>query len=445
MRVVEQLIDHLRNTGHLTEIQLDELRRMGLLKKDPDLVDVDGFRDASVMESEPEIDHLDAIGDQLLADAKKAGTGRRGGGAKRLAAADADTIAAVERALTQEADFRDILVRVASLVESGVDSANAPRLVGSADPARLEAALSLHRLWAEVFPHIVREPILSSLEHRQRGRFCRVMAAGGRSNKSVPRRLANDPGIRRAVEVIEAHRAVCGAFGRYAAAVDASRAVGELNLPANPMAYRVLLLLYNARSRRRACSEIPHLPADVGLPRIRSASRVEAELGWEIAARIDPVAVLPLMEWWTDRWVALPRAVAASRESYTIASRSYWGHWFPVPQSEPEWFGLAATDNGWARAHFIPHQDAEPGQLSGVMIIDGVEYSHTCLHRDCKPTKWFRRSDAPGAIVLSGPWGTGPGYNLDDLTYNFSRTWAAGLHDAPLLACPMEWERCGVL
>ena len=444
MRVVEQLIDHLRVNGHLTDGQLDELRRMGLLKADPDDARKPDSPDVSIIESDPEIDDLDAIGDRLLADAKKAGTGRRGGGAKRSAAADADTIVAVERAVVQEAEFCDILMRVASLVESGVDPENAPRLVSSADPARLEAALTLHRLWAEVFPHIEREPILSSLEHRQRGRFCRVMAAGGTSNKSVPRRLVNDPEIRRAVEVIEAHRVLCGAFGRYAAAVNASRVIGDLNLSANRMAYRVLLLLYNARNRRRTCSEIPHLPNDVGLPKIWSASRVEAELGWEIAARIDPVAVLPLMEWWTDRWAALPRDAVPTRESFYIASRSYWGHWFPVPQSLPEWFGLASSDNGWARAHFKPHQDAEPGQLSGVMIVDGVEYSHTCLHRDCKPTKWFRRSDAPGGVMISSPWGTGPSYNLDDLTYNFSRTWAAGLHDAPLLTCPIEWELCGV-
>ena len=51
MRVIEQLIDHLRLTGHLTADQLDQLREMGLLKdKRDDYADyLDPF------DSQPEI------------------------------------------------------------------------------------------------------------------------------------------------------------------------------------------------------------------------------------------------------------------------------------------------------------------------------------------------------------------------------------------------------
>jgi hypothetical protein len=359
-----------------------------------------------------------------------------------LAVADADTVAAVKRSYAQEADFRDVLLKVARRIDAGVGREDAPRLICSVDAVVLDAALRHRGLWAEVWPHLEREPLLAHLEPRPRARLCRVVAAGRTSNKSI-RRLVNDPAIRRGLELITAHRTVCRAFGRYAATVDASRVVDERDLRANTTAYRVLMLLYNARRDKRVCSELPDLPADEGLPVFRSASRQDCELSWEIAARIDPVAVLALMDWWTASWASIPRDFRKSCETLEIDRRKYWGHWIRGAQSQRQWFGLTLTQSGWSRAHFAPDPDADPADWIGSMIVDGIGYVHDCNHCACTPMKWFRRSNKTrGSIAVTGPWTLHVSRNdlADGLLFCFDRTWAAGLHDQPLLTCPRVWE-----
>jgi hypothetical protein len=85
MRVVEQLIEHLRTSGHLTDGQIEAVRRMGLIKEDPDeiLWSDPADQDALTAESDPQTDDWHEIGDQLIANARKAAAGRRGSGAKR--------------------------------------------------------------------------------------------------------------------------------------------------------------------------------------------------------------------------------------------------------------------------------------------------------------------------------------------------------------------------
>ena len=67
-----------------------------------------------------------------------------------------------------------------------MDDDDAPRLVGSADPAHLDAVLARHSLWTGIWPHIDHEPIVSGLEGRARRRFCRLIAAEDGPNKSIP-------------------------------------------------------------------------------------------------------------------------------------------------------------------------------------------------------------------------------------------------------------------
>jgi hypothetical protein len=131
MRVIEQLIDHLRGTGHLTLDPLAQLRRMGLRKEEPahdprpDASDGDEPDDdlavaAAELAAElghirsagdPDTDNWETYGDRLLEDAvRRAVTGHRRGGPP---SADSDLLAAVEQSMADDQDFLDPVLEVA--------------------------------------------------------------------------------------------------------------------------------------------------------------------------------------------------------------------------------------------------------------------------------------------------------------------------------------------
>ena len=93
----------------------------------------------------------------------------------------------------------------------------------------------------------------------------------------------NERERRRFANLIEAHAALSRAFGRVALTVDRRRAFVELDLSDNPMAYEVMLILFNAHATRRTIAELPHLAAKGELPAleslrvVRDANRFQAE------------------------------------------------------------------------------------------------------------------------------------------------------------------------
>jgi hypothetical protein len=194
---------------------------------------------------------------------------------------------AVERSLANEQGFLDLMLEIARRMDPDVDADDAPRLVGAADPARLDAVLASAGLWARLWPHVRREPIVAGLHDHARRRFCQTVAAAGRSNTSRRRRPAADPVVRRAIEVLEAHRTLAGGFGRVALAVAPRRVFTELNLPVDKTVYEVLVILFSAHTTRRTIYELPYLAADVGLPTPAWLPSPPFDSGWPIAARIE--------------------------------------------------------------------------------------------------------------------------------------------------------------
>ena len=134
--------------------------------------------------------------------------------------------------------------------------------------------------------------------------------------------------LRRAVDVVDAHQELCGAFGRVALALDPWRVFADLftgpDQYASDQAYTVLVILFSARNPRCSIGEIPCLPTDVGLPAKRG---VPSTSNWATAARIDPLAVLPFMEWWSSpgqryRRITSRRASGSASTAFITLSRS---------------------------------------------------------------------------------------------------------------------------
>ncbi|MGO8850308.1 hypothetical protein [Mycobacterium sp.] len=60
--------------------------------------------------------------------------------------------------------------------------------------------------------------------------------------------------------------------------------------------------------------------------------------GWGIAASIDPVTVLPYMQWCMQAWAAPYVDPPSTYPTMKINFSVYVGNW--IPQSAFEWFGL---------------------------------------------------------------------------------------------------------
>ena len=441
MRVIEQLIDQLSRTGHLTADQLDQLRRMGLPRDKSndharpyeDYWGDEGNPWSIEVDSDP--DGWDDHTERLLTDARRAARGRRRRASRR--AANSGLLVAIERSLAAEGGFLDVVNEVARRLDPSADCDDAPRLVGSADPAALDAVLVCDSLWARLWAHVEREAFISGLGGSAQRRFHNLIGAATRSNKSIPAGLQPEGAVRRGLDVIAAHRALSGAFGRVALSVDRRRAFVELNLWDNRAAYEVLVILFNAANRRRV-AELPWLPDDVGLPMLPLLRSPHFESGWAVAARLDPVAVLPYMKWCMGAWESMPaRLSVPCRRLHVVNGVGYNGH---VIGPSDTWFGLAFSDSRWHRVTYVTHAGAAPGEPTESIIRDGVRYVHCAPRCSGDSERRFIRTDQ--SEVLRTWWST------DDIVYrnppacrgDYGAMWAAGLHDLPLLTCPKEWE-----
>jgi len=437
MRVIEQLIEHLSDTGHLTGNQLVQLRRKGLLREESN----DPYRDCWADENSwlpmddddsalADPDGLDDYAERLFADTRRVATRRRGG----PSTAESDMLAAVAHSITGEQDFLNLVVEVARRVDPTVGADDAARLVGSADAAALSAVLARDGLWARLWPHIRREPVVSALDERARRRFCGLLAA----RAGARHRLLASGVVRRAADVVNAHRALSGAFGRVALAIDRRRAFVELNLCVDSIAYEVLVILFSARTPRRTIADLPQLGARVGLPTLAWLPSRPFDSGWTIAARIDPVAVPPFMEWCSAAWAAAPDARTARKLRLHFDGVEFIGT--QIPQSPSQWFSLRVVDGRWVRLRHISRVGALPDQSSGAVICNGIRYRHYGPVRDhAAPNRSIGR-DRSGFIVAR--WSI-HAVELEDFRRyrgNYGSMWAAGLFDLPLLTCPKEWE-----
>jgi hypothetical protein len=438
MRVVEQLIDHLRRTGHLTPGQLAELRQMGLLKDPPPDYD-SPFPDVEPeTDDDGRIDVLDAYGDRLIDAARRAGVRRRKGGPKRSALQAKNFIAAVTEAVTGLQSFLDAVVEVARRVgvDGGADAALSA--VASADAARLEAVLVRDSLWARLWPHVPREPVFEALSEHERRRFSGLVEAASQRDKALPRGLMGDPALRRAIDIVEAHRVLSAAFGRAATTVGPRRVSGELNLAADPTAYEVLVILRSARTPWHTIADLPVLGPAVGLPVPGRLNRPCFESGWAIAARIDPVAVLPYMNWCTQAWAALPQdPISRTAAGVMVGARTYRGAW--IQPAYREWFSLRDMGPKWVVLRHSRHCPNELGEVSQTLTFDGIDYAHICPDL-CKPPRKFRRTDGSQTLSVTPSRGLAVAPDRETVRADYGALWAAGLIDMPLLTCPKEWE-----
>jgi hypothetical protein len=434
MRVVDQLIGHLRRTGHLTPDQLAELRRMGLLK---DARDDDDLPESDV-DAEPSDDYgptdaLDAHGDRLIDDARRAGVRRRRGRPKK---AGSSFDAAITKAVNEAQRFVDLVVEVAKRL--GADADAALDTVTSADSESLAAALVRDSLWARLWPHIARDPVFAVLADNQRRRLSSLAAGASRADQTLPRQLTNNPAVRRAIGIVAASRALSPAFGLAVEAVGPWRAAHELNLAANPTALEVLAILHSAHTPWRTIAELPDLVGEVGLPVPAKLPRPAYESGWEIAARIDPVKVLPLMQWCTRAWAAMPAYLLSSAPGLHIGVVSYSGDW--IRPTGEEWFGLRRRDTRWVVVRCSPHHSRTLGEVSQTLTRDGIEYAHACTDEVCDFPRTFQRVGGRETVSVRAVKGLALRNESQIVRADYGDLWAAGLVDMPLLTCPKEWE-----
>jgi hypothetical protein len=436
MRVIEQLIEHLTEAGHLTPGQLVQLGRKGLLRDEA----TDPYRDCQDDENlwlpgkdDPALtdpDGLDDYADRQFADSRRVATRRRGG----PNAAECEMLAAIEQSIIQERGFLDLVLEVARRIDPTVGTDDAARLVGSADAAALCVVLARDGLWARLWPHIQREPVVSALDERAQRRFCGLLAAqAGTRHWLLTNRVT-----RRAVDVVNVHRALSGAFGRVALAIDRRRAFAELNLCVDTMAYEVLVILFSALTPRRTIADLPHLGAQVGLPTYSWLPAHPFDAGWPIAARIDPVAVPPFMKWCLTAWAAAPDRRTVTSPGLAVDGVEFIGA--AIPRHPSQWFGLRVMDGKWVGLRHIRHFGAKSGEPTQSIIRDGVRYQHHgALGADATSDLCFRGDRSDG---ITARWSIHQ-VEFGDLRLaraNYASMWAAGLFDLPMLTCPKEWE-----
>jgi hypothetical protein len=437
MRVIEQLIDHLLATGHLTELQLIELHRRGLVKDDVFHAHV-GLDTGSWTEqlagdaATQGHGSWDEFGERAQVQAERKAGGRRGGG-KGAARVAAELLAELTRLLASERGFADMVFEVAGRLDPGVAVDDAARLVADADEAALDAALARDSLWAQLWPHIAAEPIVAHLDDLQRRRFARLAAGGAPVTKPRTKRPGIDPVVRRVTELVEAHRVLSVAFGRVVAAIDPWRVVGELKPAVDSPAYTTMLVLHNARHPRRI-AELADLKPDV-VPAppewMKKLTAVDAD--WEIAARIDPVAVLPFMQWCVTAWAQLPQTKTTHQE-IEVYGQLHPGNW--IPGAPDEWFGVREATDRWPIMRVSPHAQTPAGEFAQTFDYFGSEYVHMCAQRDCPEPRQFRRVGS-SAVVAAVRWTHDEYY--PPAPGHLHRLWASGLFDVPLLTCPTQW------
>jgi hypothetical protein len=443
MRVIEQLIDHLSGSGYLTGDQLEQLRGMGLLRdpsRDPSRRYEDYCGDENYWSGDDDVEFTDADGwdehtDRLLAEDRRVAAGRRRDGNSR--GRGSNLLGVVERSIAGDREFLDLVVEVARRLDPQADVDVAARRVGSAEPGRLDAVLARDSLWARLWPHVAHEPIVSALDDRIRRRFCDVLAARGRPNKSLPRHLVGHKVVRRAADVIAAHRALSRAFGRVALGLDRRRAFVELDLCSNPTGYEVLVILFSAHTARHTVADLPGLAASGALPALAWLESPHFVSGWATAARIDPVAVLPFMTWCMSAWASAPAAHAATCRLLQLDGVGYIGR--TVPQSPREWFSVGDRDAKWVTLWCTTNDHPQPGEPTRSLSFDGVEYVQIRPVRERPMSRRFFRVDAPGVMVVSWSTETVSIPDFGRCRGDYGGMWAAGLFALPVLTCPRQW------
>ena len=406
---------------------------MGLFSDPPDypLPESDGAHEPDASRT----DALDAYGDRLIDDARRTGVRRRNGARKRPASQASKLAAAVTECLATLQDFVGVAVEVGQRLSPGVDSDAAVTVVGSADAESLVAVLVRDSLWTRLWPHIQRGPVFDALADQERRRFYALAEAASRRDKTLPRRLIDDPTLRRAIDIVAAHRVLTVAFGGAVNAVSPRRAFTEL--VTDPTAYEVLLILHNARTRWRTIAELPVLDARTGLPVLGRLNRPCYESAWPIAARIDPVTVLPYMNWCTNAWAALPDDIPPTRAGVAIGIWIYRGAW--IQPANDEWFSVKDMGSRWSILRRSHHYPNTLGQVSQTLTLDGVDYAHTCPDM-CSPPRMFHRTDRPETLSVELSWSLPRDPDRKTLRADYGALWTAGLVDMPLLTCPKEWS-----
>ena len=213
------------------------------------------------------------------------------------------------------------------------DTDAALSVVVSADAGRLDAVLVRDSLWARLWPHIRTEPVFGKLSEHEKRRFSALADAALRPDAPLPRRLTDNAVVRRAIDIVAAHRVLTSAFGRAAEGVSPIRVSAELDLVGDRTLYEVLVILYAARIPWHTVSELPALESQVGLPSPAQLNRPCFETTWETAAFIDPVKVLPFMHWCMKAWAALPAELEMSQLGTKIAMNKF-GIQFAGPTGE---------------------------------------------------------------------------------------------------------------
>lgn len=314
MRAITQLIEHLYGYRHLTESQVAEFERMGLIRREsrPQTA----FAETDCCENDGDTDELsridtwDAHGDRLAEQARPRSRGTGKGGPRRSTQPSPDFIRILERAVAAADELLTLVFEIARRLNPAVDRSQAVRTVNAAGAADLDAVLIRDDLWARLWPHIRSEPILSDLTKVtwdgyvvtvNLRRFLAVVG-GNRCGTPVARGMIANPVVRQAVDIWQVHRALTAAFGRVACRIDPSRSLRELNLAGDPDADAVMAVLLGARGSWRTAIEFPVLESAAWPPNLRRLPswpyddrRLSA--AWEIAARIDPLNVLPFLNW----------------------------------------------------------------------------------------------------------------------------------------------------
>ena len=235
------------------------------------------------------------------------------------------------------------------------------------------------------------------------------------------------------------HNACCRPrSGEQISAVGPRRARVELNLGAHAAAFEVLVILHSARTRWRTIAELPGLEPELGLPALGRLAGVQGA-GWEIAARIDPVKVLPFMHWCMTAWAALSATPAVTGPGIMIGHAAYFGNWKQLPADE--WLSIYLVGSKWTVMRRSRHVRSQTGAVSQTLLLGGADYIHVCPGTVCRPPRMFQRSTGGGTLSVRPIPGRVPYLDPYAAHADYGALWAAGLFNMPLLTCPKEWER----
>jgi hypothetical protein len=176
------------------------------------------------------------------------------------------------------------------------------------------------------------------------------------------------------------------------------------------------------------------------LPMLQWLPSEPFEQGWAVAARVDPVRVLPFMQWCLGAWSLSGPLRGEGRPQLRVGSLRYDGNW--NPRAPDEWFGLRTIGNGkWARVRCTPHIETSPGEFTQSLDREGVELVHVCAHRECTTPRQFQRRPGPSWVVdVDVEWLPYRVIVWNGSRASYGEMWAADLFEMPLLSCPKDWE-----